>query len=97
MMSLAIMSKGLRVSCAALLLVLPLGVLSAEFDGGKADPLPPSPVSASAEADKAALSLAQASSEEGDALYAGTSTWLLLSIALLGAIAVKRRPADTRS
>lgn len=42
-------------------------------------------------AEKGALSPSQATGDKEQPLYAGTSTWFLLSIALLGSVAVQRR------
>ncbi len=86
--------RGLRLvvlSCA-LLALTPLEASEAKADENTEQVL------ASAEtfsdADKAALVLSQQGEGQEEPLYAGTSTWLLLSIALLGSIAVQRR-ADT--
>lgn len=46
-------------------------------------------------AEKGALSVAREPNGGDEPLYAGTSMWLLLSIALLGSIAVQRRNDDT--
>lgn len=46
-------------------------------------------------AEKGALSLTGEAKGVDEPLYAGTSMWFLLSIALLGSIAVQRRTDDT--
>lgn len=46
-------------------------------------------------AEKGALSTTREEKGADEPLYAGTSMWFLLSIALLGSIAVQRRSDDT--
>lgn len=78
---------GLCILCALSLTTPALAEQSAEPVSHQASEA----VNIDEEAKKGALSLARGAKRADEPFYAGTSTWFLLSIALLGSIAVQRR------
>ncbi len=83
--------RALRVLSVVLVVVLSNSIsaveVSAEPEAGRTA----ASTEGFSDTDKAALLLPQDTSESQQPLYAGTSTWFLLSIAVLGSIAVQRR------
>ena len=77
-------------------LVVALGVAApASAESVAEEPVVVAVVQPDQAAEKGALSLTHESKGVDEPLYAGTSMWFLLSIALLGSIAVQRRTDNT--